>query len=633
MKLPTAARNLLRVVGLLSTSLACTAMAHATAIFIVGAGGTAAGCGYPTIQAAVTAEIAYQAAHPGSNDFIYVTRTQQYTGQAITITNQNLHIIGGTDDCNHYTPSGTTTVSGAGGGSHSVISIRGNSNVTISNLTVSGGHDGSNSGGGIDFQGAGSLYISDSTITNNTAGYGGGINFNGYNGSAILTLGHETLVTNNTAISGGGVRVEGDALLRALEPQIWIAYNQATGSDSGGFGGGIEVIGPAEADLGSPGYEFISGFLPLLTSNEALYGGGLSVNAGTDSGLTAAVRLFSTNSQVPVRIYGNTASHVGGGVYLQPYVSTVFGDRAGAAICGSGYRIDQNIAQEGSALYLDASVSTTHDDLGSSADLSQGAIDGNVCGGDSAAALGAVRCTDETCNSIDGNATMNVSGQATAGSAILVQTTSSFNANRVRLQGNNGAHVLRAIGDGGALEFTGATLGNALVTGNISRGDLILEESGSNFMSIENCTIANNQISQGVVVRAAGRLFMSDNIIAQGSLTTLVFTGAPNWLVELHDNLSMEVASMAAGTHIVQADPAFVDVANGDFHLRANSLAVDFAATATTPGEVDLDGRPREIDLATVPNEFGPRDLGAYERPVGSCASSDSIFCDGFEPN
>jgi hypothetical protein len=61
------------------------------------------------------------------------------------------------------------------------------------------------------------------------------------------------------------------------------------------------------------------------------------------------------------------------------------------------------------------------------------------------------------------------------------------------------------------------------------------------------------------------------------------------------------------------APPRFVDPAHGDHHLQASSPAVDFAE-AFSAADLDLDGLPREHDLAIKPDRFGARDAGAYER-------------------
>jgi hypothetical protein len=70
-------------------------------------------------------------------------------------------------------------------------------------------------------------------------------------GAGILTLDANTLVLENTAdVDGGGIRVEGDSRLFMLANSTLIGYNHAPN----GSGGGIEVVGPARADIGSSGY-------------------------------------------------------------------------------------------------------------------------------------------------------------------------------------------------------------------------------------------------------------------------------------------------------------------------------------------------------------------------------------------
>ena len=83
--------------------------------------------------------------------------------------------------------------------------------------------------------------------------------------------------------------------------------------------------------------------------------------------------------------------------------------------------------------------------------------------------------------------------------------------------------------------------------------------------------------------------------------------------------------------------PVFVDPANGDYHLKATSLGVDFAPPPPIappgPDTIDLDGNPRDVDLAFAGDVFGTRDLGAYELQNGfrECGAQDSVFCDGFD--
>ena len=137
-----------------------------------------------------------------------------------------------------------------GTGFASVIYIHGSSSVTLESLKLTEGV-GTDFGGGIHFTGTGSLTLIDSTITNNGATFGAGIQFNGSGGNATLTLGVGTIIEQNTATSdGGGIHINGSARLFALAPYTSVDSNSA----SHGYGGGIAVIGPARADIGSPGY-------------------------------------------------------------------------------------------------------------------------------------------------------------------------------------------------------------------------------------------------------------------------------------------------------------------------------------------------------------------------------------------
>jgi hypothetical protein len=590
--------------------------AHADAYFMVGSG---LHCGYSSLQQAIDAERAYN----GTNDFIFLTRSISYTAQAAVIQDQHVHIVGGVDDCDHYTPSGNTTVSGSGGAAAAVISLRGTSNVSISNLTITQGDHNGGSGGGIDFAGAGALYIENTTITNNDAGYGGGINFNG-SGGALLNIGTETLITGNTATtSGGGIRIEGNAQLRVLAPQIFIANNEALG----GYGGGIEVVGPARADIASPGYVFAER-VPLVYLNSAQYGGGIAVMAGDDDDQNASVRMFTTKADAPVRVSGNSASHVGGGVYVRSKDGSTGGT---AALCAIDYRLDDNIAQEGSAIYADENYAVSWGYTGSYVGLRRVDVDQNTfdCPGDSSTSLGGVVCTSDTCNLIDGNFTQNVSGQDTPGSALLVQTNSTLYADRIRIVDNHGAHAIRVVGGGAdESELARLRLNNCLIAGNVASSDLALGDSLTD-LSLNNCTIANNQIGTGIVARAGGRYTLNDSIIAQGSSTSLAYSGIPANL-HLDYVMALETASMAQGTHLMQADPSFVNAGLGDFRLLPTSLAID-RAPPIVGDDRDLDNRPHDQDMGSIPNGDGVRDLGAYERQVRYCGAADTIFCSTFD--
>lgn len=586
--------------------------AFAFSIFTVGPG-----CPYTDIQTAVNDA----AATPGvdyvwiSNDLVTGTR-HNYTGQHIRVNDADGVIIeGGFISCfdPDITASETTTISGAGNDGGPVFEITSaGGDVFLGNLLITGAdRDGNAEGGGINFTGqvGGALLLSNTTVTQNRAGYGGGINVNGAGSPAAVVLESNTLIDFNTATtSGGGIRVEGNTRLYALDPQTLIGYNHA----DGGYGGGVEVIGPARADIGSPGY----GGLPVVYDNTAEYGGGV---AGVEDsfGNGSQVRIFTTDASNPVQISDNSASARGGAIYVGGLQSHNY-------MCVYDFRIDDNTAPDGAAIYINylGEVGFNRSPNGDEQN--------NTCRlPETPPELGAVACAKGApCNELIGNIAEDTSGNPTTGSTIQMENYTSLYANRLIMQDNQGAHVIAlAAADFDPTDFVAT---NCLLTDNTLTEELIATGSdGFSYLNFDSCTFANNVIGAPFVILSRDSFTMTNSIVDQPGRATVDYSGPPQSFLPKYV-LSNDTSTLNGHTGVLQGQPIFVDAANRNYRLSYGSMGIDYAPATTNVA--DLDRNPRTVDLAPVGNLYGPMDIGAYElQQVPACVASDTIFCNGFE--
>ena len=588
---------------ILPVSCALAGACGSAAAFQVFKVGGDADCPYPSIQAAVDAA----AATPGA-DYVWIAMNGSYAGENVQVSDADgVIIVGGLVDCDDIdVDTRMTTVSGAGNDGSAVFTIRGHSSVKLQNLLITGAaRDGDANGGAVDFDGSGDLEIELSSITQNSAGYGAGVNAKGDGGHLDVVLEDNTLVLGNTAqTSGGGVRVEGDTRLYVDDPEIMIGFNHALT----GIGGGVEVIGPAEAEIGSSGYNGGA----VIQFNDAVHGGGIAA-AASESNDTAHVYLFTTDPANPVQVSDNFASATGGGIYLKPHTDTL--DFGLAMFEAADFRINDNIALEGSAIYGDEDYNIIAGYVGSDVILNS----------TESPALGVPCAPGVPCNEIRGNIAEDANANPTDGATILMQSCSAIYATRTLFSGNRGGYLIRAFGDQGAH----VDLRQSVAAQNTVAHDLINFAPTSQFstVTLHGSTIVDNTIGSDYVVYAdAESSEITDSIIDQLGTQTIAYTGSLTAAYVLTNNAS----TLAGGTAIVDGEPDYVDRANGDYHLQRSSFGVDFA-----PAEegVDRDGNPRTVDLIDLPNGPGPLDLGAYEiqNQIASCAVGDTIYCDGFD--
>lgn len=580
------------------------------------------------------------------NTTIYITQEHAYAAQHLFIQDKSLSLVGtslntcslgGTagaavPDASGAPTAPVITLSGAGHSGDSVVSIHGDSTVTLQYLTITAGaSDRDQYGGGIYFGGTGSLTLDTTNVTQNFAGYGGGINVIAEGGDATLTLRRAEILFNTAQYNGGGIRIEGPTHLYMLDAGSTIAFNQTIGPDAtdpnGGHGGGIVVFGPAIADIASP---------VALLSNSASYGGGIAILA-TSSG-DAVARLFSTSSTASVTLSSNTASLEGGAIYVQ---SAAGGNADTGVLCAQDFRIDANSAPQGPAIYSD------YDEhlgiTGGSIVSLNSAITRDCLASPLPASQGAVACAPGTaCNDISDNTAVDAQGDPTNGSILYLNQPTFFFINRFAMHGNTAGQLISVLNSDS--EFSDNPLASCLFADNHTQHELVHEESAR--MAIQNCTFANNTIDNGYVFFADHGFTLNDSVIYQPGRSTLDYLDDGCTDCEITTNIiSTEIATFLSGPEldIVQSnDPLFVDAVNAnadkrDYHLVAYvqngivtaSPAIDFAAPLGNIDQttnIDLDGNPRDLDVPNAGSAALVRDLGAYEaQPI-----LDRIFADGF---
>jgi predicted outer membrane repeat protein len=469
-------------------------------------------------------------------------------------------------------------------------------------------------GGGLSFQGHGSVNLGGVQIFDNRAGQGGGIYVDADDPTDVNFYDGVVISVNTAEQNGGGVRIGGQAKLYAQSTSVptQILFNQVV-SDTGS-GGGVDVRGPAQMR-----------FTGSISNNLAGYGGGISAYAGNDSLEDAYVSLAAANPTSPVSVSGNSASHIGGGIYVKANstFTTSGDDYIYATVCAQDFLIDGNSAAQGTAIYADSggagalTVAT-----GSSVALNGGAVTGHI----GCPAVARACASGVACNEIRGN---HQSGGSTGdGSTILLQDHGNLSINRATLQDNQGAHVLHVIEDAFAPEVH-----TVLMTDNQVGGELIHVEDGfDDNIAITDSTLAHNSIGAAHVIRSPGATLLN-TIVAEDVAQTMDFGGNDevNRRHFYYVLTNPADATLATDDSVVLfGSPSFVDVAGRDYHLAPFSQGLDVApASDDVP---DLDKNPRNVDLTQIADFQGPRDLGPYELPfIPSNCAADAVFCDGFD--
>lgn len=595
----------------LSALLFGTVMAIPAAEAAVYTVGSPSGAGQPCTHGTIQSAINAANSNPGA-DTVRLTRSLTYQPEANTIaTSQELTIEGGYATCTSTADTTNTVVSGTGGAQAPVFTIDTQTGgvVHLRRLTISGGDvAGNGTGGGIRLTGNGILQIDDSTITNNIAGYGGGIYANGTGSDAELVIGANVVISNNTArYDGGGIYSSGMETTMTA-PGSFLVRNQATGVASGtytgGYGGGLYIRAGARSS-----YAYIGSGAPIfgpIYDNTARYGGGVAIGGTNDNAGTtryAELQLFTTDPARQAAIRANRASISGGGIHIRGSSGTLDGTVIAGANIWNASLLDNTAPDAAAALvdgYLDVNrLPWREGAVACAAGIDCGRIEGNAAWDGSQYTNGAVVANG---------------GYIYVGADFGASAPTQLPPGGFVVRGNRGGTLIRSTNG-----FTG--LRNAVVSDNQTSQRLI-ESSGFGLQLIDT-TVTGNTIGGAQVLSASDvYLIIKRSLLWQPGRTTLLRSGGT---MEVDNVMASEITSIGGnfggggdcggGVCAILADPRFIDPARGDYRLRAGSPAVDFAVAI--PGDDrDAFALARDVDLPIKVNGRGPRDLGAFERQL-----------------
>ena len=279
-------------------------------------------------------------------------------GVDVAITDANVNIAAGTftelgtiniNKSLMLTGAGQSNTTVSGDNAFRVFNITGE-NVTLDRLTIANGNATGSSGGGIFYTGTGTLNLTNSTISSNTASQGGGI----LNNIGTLNI-TNTTISSNTASQGGGGIFNNIGTLNVTNTTISTNTSSVNGAGIfNGNGGTASVNNSAIASNqitadGLAGGGIFNYFGTLTLNNTTV-----NSNIGGNQGGGGIISEFGTVTMNNTTVSGNSAanrSFGGGGIssYLDTNVtlsnSTISGNSIntnGGGIFVQGSRFNLN---------------------------------------------------------------------------------------------------------------------------------------------------------------------------------------------------------------------------------------------------------------------------------------------------
>ncbi len=408
-------------------------------------------------------------------------------------------------------------------------------------------------------------------------------------------------------------------------------------SVKGGYASGCSSRTIDPANTGLDGTNTDSSLILVSSQTTDFLVEGLTLQNGTASIEKGGGIYALTSGNVTMRnniLSNNTADSCGGGAFVDA-ASVTFEDNTisknsgGGGSCGAG--------GSGAGLFVTSAITTT---------LTRNTITHNTAqshgGGIFLDLFGSNPTVQLTDNTISNNSSSGAGGGLMAYGDTIVLTSNRFNSNSgsdgagmwinggdLTATGNTFSHNIASYNGGGMeISVEGFTLTNNIIHNNTATN---YDGGGVDLTNVWTANLANNTIISNISGNDGGgvKLWLSDdpesayfynniimnNTAARGNELFINNDLDDNLISSAVDLLNNDFDQSSAGFYIYRpipidssnlenADPRFVDQANGDYHLLRSSPCIDTGTSVGAP-DTDIEGNSR-------PRGAG-HDIGAYE--------------------
>ncbi|MBN2384035.1 S8 family serine peptidase [bacterium] len=388
---------------------------------------------------------------------------------------------------------------------------------------------------------------------------------------------------------GGGLEIDNNTVVNLVN--TWIYNNES------GYGGGVHLSDGSVFDMNSGSR--------IYNNSATGDGGGIYCQGGT-------VYIRGNSNYVGVSGYGNVADSDsnntgnGGGIYLDGGTAYIYGSS------GIG-RVTYNQAENGGGIYAlnsaliylegtnaligynDANFHGGGIYLASGADIyvTSASINNNhatsyaggvyVTGSGSSADFDVMAACSGKCCQLS----HNTAGSRAAGA--YVSAGAELDLEMVYMENNSNSGLgsaIYALGSGTLVE-----LDSVMITGNTTTSDYLIRlfnSGGAPYARVRNTTIAGN-LGQSQLLGIDDRIRLEAfGLIVWGNNGTML-TGEGDVTID-----SSILSEEYPGSNNLVSDPLFLDAAAGNYHISKNSPAVDHC-NGLYSIDVDYEARPHDI--------------------------------------